>query len=109
METLEKLGLKQKLSRFGNPNNPNSLSWWINKEPLRSKPVGLGSGRTAESLGLDIIAHETNNFLAYESITRSRDGAPNVLISRAGQLERQPFMVTGFILKLEERGQETQG
>ena len=54
----------------------------MGQEPLRSKPLGEGDGPTAEALGLTEVAHETKTFLAYESITRSHKGEPNVLISR---------------------------
>lgn len=81
--TLEKLGLRKKLISIQNdPETFDSLAWWMNKEPLMAKPVGEGSGKTAESLGIKTVAHETVDFLAYESITRSHTGAPNVFISR---------------------------
>ena len=66
----------------------DDIVYWLNKEPLRSYPVGLGEGKTAreifESMGIKdfVVAHETNNFSAYESITKSYSGAANVLISR---------------------------
>ncbi|MEK7357956.1 MAG: hypothetical protein AAB250_16015, partial [Bdellovibrionota bacterium] len=65
-----------------------SLAWLMSKEPLRTRPVGTGSGRTAAEIarakGLEklIVAHETKTFLAYESITRSRAGIPNFFVSR---------------------------
>jgi hypothetical protein len=66
---LERLGLRKKLIEIkNNPGTSDSLAFWMNKEPLRSKPLGTGSGKTARELGIDIVAHETDNFLAYESI-----------------------------------------
>lgn len=80
---VEALGLRTRLILIrNNPRELGSLSWWMSKEPLRRKPVGQGSGKTAKSLGIKIVAHETKDFLAYESITRSHSGAPNVFISR---------------------------
>ena len=46
--------------------------------------MGLGNGKTAAELGIEVVAHETNHFLAYESITRAHSGEPNVLTSREG-------------------------
>jgi hypothetical protein len=81
--TLEQLGLRSKLQEIkGDLHETESLAWWMNKEPLRTHPVGRGGGKTAKELGLDIVGHETNNFSAYESITRAHTGDPNVLISR---------------------------
>jgi hypothetical protein len=79
---LERSGLRRKLIAMGNIRTRDSLAWWMNKEPLRSRPVGLGDGKTAQELGIDVVAHETNSFLAWESITRAPWGATNVFISR---------------------------
>jgi len=80
---LERLGLRSKLiSIQHNVDEIGSLAWWMNKEPLRKRPLGEGSGRTAQSLGIKVVAHETSDYAAYESITRSHTGAPNVFISR---------------------------
>jgi hypothetical protein len=90
---LEELGLRQKLIQVGDPKVKESLAWWMNKEPLRSRPVGQGSGKTARELGIEIVAHEAKDFLAYESITRAHTGDPNVLISR--QNSPGEFAVSG--------------
>jgi hypothetical protein len=80
---LEKTGLRKKLIQAGGDlRQVGSLAWWMNKEPLRSKPVGLGDGETAGELGLHDLAHDTSNFAAYESILMSKQGEPNFLISR---------------------------
>ncbi|MFL5813891.1 MAG: hypothetical protein ACJ763_09970 [Bdellovibrionia bacterium] len=82
-DTLAELGLSKKLIDFsGDPTKQDSLAWWLSKEPLRTKPIGQGSGKTAKELGLDVVAHETNSDQAVESITRAHTGDPNVFISR---------------------------
>lgn len=82
-DTLEQLGLRKKLIAVeGNPSAEGSLAWWMNKEPLRSTKIGAGKGKTAAQLGLDVIAHETDSFLSYESITRAHTGDANLLVSR---------------------------
>jgi hypothetical protein len=103
--TLDHLGLRQKLQSIkGDTNVADSLAWWMNKEPLRSHPIGQGSGKTAKVLGLDIVAHETNNFLAYESITRAHTGDPNVLISRSNAAGEAAAFGDGFYTKLGKEG-----
>jgi len=82
--TLQGLKLKEKLISAGNPAQIDSMAWWINRMPLESKPVGKGPGKTAQELGIDVVAHDTKSFLAYESITRAHTGDPNVFISRYG-------------------------
>lgn len=81
---LDDLKLREKLMAMGNPRTQDSLSWWMSKQPLESKKVGEGPGATAASYGISEVAHETSTFLAYESITRSHKGEPNVFISRNG-------------------------
>ncbi len=95
--TIDQLGLRQKLIAInGNVNSVESLGWWMSKEPLRALKLGqfetndhrhtlmpnLKPWKTAKELGIDTVSHETRSFLAYESITRSHLGSPNVLISR---------------------------
>jgi formylglycine-generating enzyme required for sulfatase activity len=102
---IEELGLRKKL--IGIKNNvaeEDSLSWWMNKEPLRSKPVGEGSGKTAKELGIDTVAHETNNFLAYESITRAHTGSPNLFISRQSTVGEVAAGGDGFYTALGTKG-----
>jgi hypothetical protein len=103
--TLNQLGLREKLQAIkGNVRTADSLAWWMNKEPLRSHPVGQGSGKTAKELGLDIVAHETNNFLAYESITRAHTGDPNVFISRKDAVGEAAAQGDGFYTKTGKEG-----
>lgn len=108
--TLEKLGLRSKLISIRNdPRFMGSLSWWLSKEPLRRKPIGVGTGRTAESLGLKTVAHETMSFLAYESITRSHTGAPNVFISRMNVPGESAAYGEGFYTSVGKRGARGSG
>lgn len=108
--TLEKLGLRTQLISIRNqPQLMDSLSWWLSKEPLRSQRIGTGNGRTAESLGLKTVAHETMSFLAYESITRSHTGAPNVFISRANFPGESAAFGEGFYTSLGKRGARGSG
>jgi ABC-type taurine transport system substrate-binding protein len=103
--TLEQLGLRKKLQAIKNDiGTVDSLAWWMNKEPLRSHALGQGGGKTAKELGLDIVAHETNNFLAYESITRAHTGDPNVLISRDGAAGEAALHGDGFYTKTGKEG-----
>ena len=78
LKELDQLELRKKLIEMGDKNKKNSSSWWLNKEALKSSDVGQRDGATAKELGIDIVAHETNDFLAYESITRAHSGRPNV-------------------------------
>ncbi|MES2962419.1 MAG: hypothetical protein V4760_00920, partial [Bdellovibrionota bacterium] len=86
--TTEALGLREKLMQFDRASELGSLAWWMNKEPLRSKPPGEGSGKTAFEIARErgltelVVAHETGSFLALESIERSHKGVPNFFISR---------------------------
>jgi hypothetical protein len=82
---LDQLGLREKLINLDSSATAESLAWWMNKVPLKSKPLGEGSGATAaEIFGAKeiILAHETSGFLAYESISRSHKGVANFFISR---------------------------
>ncbi len=103
MNVLEETGLRSKLSQIGDPNVIGSLSWWMNKQPLLSKPVARGSGRTAAKLGIEIIAHETTSFLVFEAITRSHKGLPNVFISREGSPGESGIHGDGFYAMIGQR------
>jgi hypothetical protein len=104
-DTLEKLGLRKKLIDVRmNWKDVDSLAWWMSKEPLRTQPLGKGRGKTAKELGLDVVAHETNNFLAYESITRAHTGDSNVLISRAGIYGEAAAFGDGFYTAIGREG-----
>jgi formylglycine-generating enzyme required for sulfatase activity len=104
MNKLDELGLRKKLIAMGNKDEMNSSAWWLNKEPLRSKVVGLGAGKTARELKIEVVAHETNSFLAYESITRSHSGEPNVLISRQNAAGEAAAYGNGFYTQIGKVG-----
>ncbi|MFL5812028.1 MAG: hypothetical protein ACJ763_00505 [Bdellovibrionia bacterium] len=109
-DTLEKLGLKKKLQAIpGNVYQPESLAWWLTKEPLRAKPVGKGTGKTARELGLDTLAHETNSIQAYEIITSSLMGDANVLSSRDSAVDEAAKYGEGFYTKVGEQGDRNGG
>ena len=117
MNVLDQLGLRQKLQAMNLKDHENDANFWLNKEPLRSFAIPANAqvtelpkytsgllktasfhptGKTAKDLGLEIVAHETNSFAAYESITRSHSGEPNVLISRGGAEHEQAALGDGF-------------
>lgn len=115
VNTLEDLGLRKKLSAFDSPGTPGSLAWWMEREPLRGFKIGsiqeakrsleksglkdvrpFEGGKTAKELGIDLVAHTTGDFLAYESITRAHTGDANVLISRASKPGETAIVGDGF-------------
>ena len=110
------MGLRTKLMGFnGNKEDVDSLAWWMNKEPLRAKPLGNKTqGKTAQQFfqekklpmeeGKLVLAHETNSFLAYESITRAHTGEANVLISRDGAVSEAAAFGDGFYTKVGRLG-----
>ena len=115
---LEDTGLRKKLIEMdGNRiQEKGTLSWWMNKEPLRSKPIGLGRGRRAKEIFLNqmdknadkngeiILSHETRDFKAYENITRSSRGEANVFISRRESVGESAVLGDGFYTKLGFKG-----
>lgn len=109
--TLEELGLRRKLAAIRNdPDTVESLAWWMNKEPLRTKPIGQGDGITAAELAKKhklpklVVAHETNSYLAYESITRQRGGELNALISRDEKAGEAAAFGDGFYTQVGRKG-----
>ncbi|MES2962381.1 MAG: hypothetical protein V4760_00730, partial [Bdellovibrionota bacterium] len=79
----EELGLRTKLIALRTDvENVDSLANLLDREPLRTSPLGRGKGATAAELGISIVAHETRSPLALESITRSKKGLVNSFISR---------------------------
>ena len=101
---LDELGLRKKLIAMGNKSEQGNFAWWLNREPLRSRPVGEGRGKTARELSIQVVAHETNSFLAYESITRAHSGEPNVLISRQNAVGEAAAYGDGFYTRLGKVG-----
>lgn len=102
--TIEQLGLRKKLLKFDSVETFDSLAFWMNREPLRTKPLGTGLGKTARDLNISIVAHESLNFLAYESITRSHTGQPNALISRTGAPNEAAAFGDGFYTRVGTEG-----
>src|SRR5205823_5650565 len=107
--TLEDLGLRKKLLALkGNTADIGSLAWWMDKEPLRTRahpgatePKPMESdhdkrGKTAGELGIDTVAHETSGWDAYEAITNSPVGKPNLFISRNGRNGESAAQGEGF-------------
>lgn len=101
---LESNGLRKKLIEFGNAHRKPELSLLLNREPLRVRPLGK-KGRTAADLGITMVAHETKSFLAYEAISRSAYGKPNVFISRDGfPDEFDAYHANGFYTQMGAEG-----
>ena len=123
---LEDTGLRKKLIEMDRHRiqDQDTLSWWMNKEPLRSKNVGLGRGRRAEEIFLNqmdenadksadknadkngeiILSHETSDFKAYENITRSSRGEANAFISRRESVGESALLGDGFYTELGFEG-----
>ena len=123
---LEDTGLRKKLIEMDENRirDEGTLSWWMNKEPLRSKNVGLGRGKSAKEIFLNqmdksadksadknadkngeiILSHETSDFKAYENITRSSRGEANAFISREGVKGESAANGDGFYTKLGFEG-----
>jgi hypothetical protein len=110
---LEELGLRQKIISLGDPTEVGSTAWWMNKEALPSRTLGEGNGKTASELGLDVVAHETRSvsensaeaaFRAFESITSSTEGQPNVFLSRDGMPGERAVHKDGFYVRLGREG-----
>jgi formylglycine-generating enzyme required for sulfatase activity len=106
---LDELGLRQKLIAMGDISEINSDAWWLNRKPLRSSVVGSGKGVTAAELKLKIVAHETNNFLAFESITRAHSGEPNVFVSRESVIGETAAFGEGFYTRIGKEGARGSG
>lgn len=102
--TLEELGLRKKLMTLDNPSEKYSLAWWMNKEPLRSRPVGQGNGATATDLGISIVAHDTRDLPSFENLIRNMKGKPNVFISRAGEYHEAAAFGNGHYTKIGRQG-----
>ncbi len=103
-KTLEKFGLKRKLIDFFNAKGLQKNATELRRVPLPTLEVGLGTGATAKDLGIDIVAHETKSFEAYENITRSPRGEPNVFISRSSATEECATFGNGFYTKRGTEG-----
>lgn len=104
IDLANQLGLKSKLLPLSDPQKMFTTAWWLSKEPLRSQLVGQGTGKTARELGLDVVAHDTRGFEAFDSITRSHTGAPNVFVSRPGHAGENAAAGKGFYVLKGDRG-----
>ncbi len=107
-DMLDKLGLKKKLASMGDPAEAQSIAWWMRKAVLASKPFGT-SGKTAGELGITEVAHETNSFFAYESITRAHTGDPNVFYSRGNVPTEAAVHGDGFYTAIGKKGARGSG
>src|SRR5690606_30286615 len=114
VQTLEDLGLRDKLKLIGDPHDSSSLAFWMNKEPLRTFNLGEVNdvwgtdstsdefGKSAQELGLSELplAHATSDYAAYESISRAKAGEPNAFISRDGYPGEMAMYGDGFYLRI---------
>jgi len=106
-DQMNELGLRSKLIQLENSSVEGALTWWLNREPLKSFSLGQGSGKTARELGITIVSHETKDFLAMESITRTNAGEPNAFISRSDVIGESAVYGDGFyttIGRISSRG-----
>jgi hypothetical protein len=127
-EELDRIGLKKILLEYGRiadfGSSPESrLSDWMARKPLRSFPLGKGprieasvpyegyrptykrvSELIQEGRLSEIVAHTTREYGAFESIIRSRSGAPNVFESVARQKGQAADYGDGFYVKVGEIG-----
>lgn len=115
---LEEIGLRKKLIHLSPEAPVDSAAWWLNKEPLRSFELGQGQGKTAEELGIHLIAHETRGqssddaaaaFRAYESITASPSLSANVFISRSDKQAETAVYGDGFYTRIGDQGVGSSG
>ncbi len=65
---------------LGNVLNETASRNYMKRRPLMSFSI-KASGRTAKSLGISLLTHETKSAEVYESIIANPRGAPNFLIS----------------------------
>ena len=110
--TLERFGFRKKLIQFAIDHDHKDLATLLEREPLRTYPIGkgpgvpgrIGSGKTADELNIREVAHETTSFAAYENMTVSRRGKPNTFISRKGITGESAEHGDGFYTKEGKRG-----
>ena len=107
---IDEVGLREKLISISDRTKEDSMAWWLSKEPLRTKQVGAGAGSRAIEIlphnkeGEIIVAHETNSFSAFESITKSHKGYANVLISRQKNIGETAIYGDGHYVRLGRVG-----
>ena len=124
---LQQLGALEALKNIkGNTDEPGSMAWWLNRQPLLSQPLGKwppaqqkvniktiapttsasqprtqpaatsDDHLTAEQLGLRYVVHSTQSIEAYESIVNSYDKRPNAFISRSNTESEATAFGDGF-------------
>ena len=102
-EVLRDVGLWEQLSQFGSRAQEGSLAWWMAKDPLPAKPLGV-EGKTARELGLTTVAHSTRDFKAYQVMSLSPTGRPNVFQSRPDAVGEAAVFGNGFYVAKGEKG-----
>jgi hypothetical protein len=116
-DTIQRFGLRRKLIATSDIKSENSLAWWIDREPLRSFPVGQGDGKSLAQIcqeqGIDpaqlVVSHETKTFQSYEALTRNTKGTPNVFISRKGKIGEAAVYGNGHYTRIGQRGLGSSG
>lgn len=116
-ELLDGFGLRKKLIALSDSMEMNSLGWWLSKVPLQAFAVGRGRGKTIVELArvhswinvsprykTVVVAHDTNNLIAFESITKSHTGSPNVFISRKAAVGESAVGGEGFYTMVGKTG-----
>lgn len=103
---LDALGLRDPLRKVtGDPAQIDSVAWWLSREPLPHRPLGLGAppgAPTAGSLGYGRVTHFTKSLAAYEAIRRSVD-YPNAFQSRDGESGERALYGDGFYVHPGEK------
>lgn len=90
-------------------NAGRTLEQWLDRKPLPGFEVGTGDGPTAESLGLDRVAHETADFPSWEILERSADDAPNLFTSRPDREGENAHYGEGFYVREGASGARNTG
>ena len=120
---LQQLGALEVLKSIGNTNKMGSMAWWLDRQPLLSRPIharpvnvlsqkpeadntadtpppqtGASTEKnlTAAQLGLHYVVHSTPTIEAFESIVRSQDHQPNAFMSRSNTVGESAVFGEGF-------------
>ena len=121
---LQQLGALEVLKSIGNTNKMGSMAWWLDRQPLLSRPIharpvnvlsqkleapnntedalspqtGASTEKnlTAAQLGLHYVVHSTPTIEAFESIVRSQDQQPNAFMSRSNTVGESAVFGEGF-------------
>ncbi len=104
-EILDQVGLRRKLINIGSIHEKDSMPWWMNREPLKTYHIkSVANSKTANDLGISIVAHETIDFVTYEAIMKSPRGLPNVFISREKAKGENAYHGEGFYTRKGREG-----